>query len=289
MHHAVAAKHQSPLQRQISANEVRAFWRDGVLCLRSIISPEWVAFIREGIEEVRAEPGLYATVFQNERSYSMISLMASEANSKLRKAVFESGVSHIARAMLGDKPVRLVQDQIFYKAGFAPETPWHQDTNGGGFDGDHMIRVWTCVDPAPRDTALEVVRGSHLWNARYRSANDLREYAKDSSTTDSNYFKWEEEPYPRVPDIEAHRDSFDIIGFDVEPGDVIVFNFHALHHAGAGHIGGAQRRAFTLVFGDDTTTLAKRPNMVPSMIDVSGRRYEIGQSIAEFPDLFPSA
>lgn len=56
-----------------------------------------------------------------------------------------------------------------------------------------------------------------------------------------------------LPDIEADRSQFTILGWPVEPGDVIAFHMLALHAAG-GVGGGARRRVFSVrMLGDDVT------------------------------------
>ena len=283
-----ASNQPSALLRDLTAEELLQFHRDGVVCLRKILTPQWVATIRDGVEEQRLNPGPHSTVIQNEAFYALVDQMSAHYNPTLRRVVEQSGAADIVRRILGDARVRLLHDQIFYKeSGYVPETPWHQDTNGACFDGSNIIRVWVPVDPVPRQTAIEVVRASHRWNVSYESPNNLSKYKEDSPNPDSNYFKWNDEPYPKTPDIEAHRDSFDIIGYDVEPGDVVVFNYDLLHHAGAGENQNAKRRAYAMIFSDDSTRLANRPNMVPSLLDVHGQSYQPGQSVAEFPEVFP--
>lgn len=152
-----------------------------------------------------------------------------------------------------------------------------------------MIRTWIPVDPVARQTTIEVVRASHLWNAFYVSGN-LDAYKAEAVNAEANayYFDHSPEPYGQTPDIEAHRDSFDIIGYQLEPGDVAVFNFHLLHHAGAAENSKTKRRALSIVYGDDSVTMRHRPNMVPTQHDAAGRTYADGQSVSEFPDLFPA-
>ena len=49
---------------------------------------------------------------------------------------------------------------------------------------------------------------------------------------DWSYFSGvRDQSLPPVPDINANRDSFDIIGWHYEPGDVLLFHGHVLHSA----------------------------------------------------------
>ena len=280
----------APLKRAITDEEITRYRRDGVVCLRDVLTSEWIDTIRAGIEEQRAAPGPYATIFQTERSYAIAEQLSSNFSDKLRRAVQQSGVGQVAQEMLQAPRVRLLHDNIFYKdAGDILETPWHQDTANSCFDGMNMVRIWIPVDPVARQTAIEVVRASHLWNAFYVSGA-LDAYKADAVNAEANayYFDHSPEPYAQTPDIEAHRDSFDIIGYQMEPGDLVVFNFHALHHAGAGQNSQTKRRVLSIVCGDDSVTMRHRPNMVPTQPDVAGQAFADGQSVSEFADLFPA-
>jgi ectoine hydroxylase-related dioxygenase (phytanoyl-CoA dioxygenase family) len=58
---------------------------------------------------------------------------------------------------------------------------------------------------------------------------------------------------PRLPDIEASRDDFDLVSWAVEPGDVVVFHANVLH-GGAPTRPGRRRRTVSLrYFGADAT------------------------------------
>ena len=288
--HVATMTSAAPLKRAITDQEIQQYRRDGVVCLRDILTSEWIDTIRAGIDEQRERPGPYATIFENERSYALAEQLSSNFNDKLRRAVRQSGVGQIAQEMLQAPQVRLLHDNIFYKdAGDIMETPWHQDTGGGCFDGMNMVRIWIPVDPVARQTAIEVVRASHLWNAFYVTGN-LDAYKAEAVNAEANayYFDHSPEPYAQTPDIEAHRDSFDIIGYQLEPGDVVVFNFHLLHHAGAAQNSPTKRRVLSIVCGDDSITMRRRPNMVPTRLDVAGRTFADGQSVSDFPELFPA-
>jgi hypothetical protein len=161
--HVATMTSAAPLKRAITDDEIQQYRRDGVVCLRGILTSEWIETIRAGIDEQREAPGPYATIFESERSYVIAEQLSSNFNEKLRRAVRQSGVGRIAQEMLGAPRVRLLHDNIFYKdAGDILETPWHQDTGGGCFDGLSMVRIWIPVDRVARQTAIEVVRASSV-------------------------------------------------------------------------------------------------------------------------------
>jgi len=62
-----------------------------------------------------------------------------------------------------------------------------------------------------------------------------------------------------LPDIEGHMDDFDIIHFDVEPGDVIVHHYRTVHGAGGNHSRYQVRRAASLRYCGDDIRFQTRP------------------------------
>jgi len=282
---------KSPLLREISDEERAQFLRDGVVCLRKVIDPRWVELARQGVEELRAAPSPYATVVDNDPLYFYVDQMPSLHDDRLRRVAMESGTAEIAKRMYDTVAMRWMFDQIFYKgAGPVAETPWHQDTAYSPFDGMNIIRVWMPLDPVPRETTIEVVRASHLWNVVYATAMPKVLVDNKDSTRVSkfDYLDKKEELLPFVPEIESNRDSFDIIGHAVDPGDAVVFNYHVLHHAGAGMNPHAKRRALAILYADERTSFKTRANPVPGPIEHAGKTWHDGQTLADFPELFPT-
>lgn len=281
---------KTALLREVTFEERQQFLRDGVVCLRKIIDPKWIETAREGMEELRQAPSPYSTVVDAGNLYFYVDQMPSLHNDKLRRVAFESGTADIAKQLSGTPSMRWLYDQLFYKgSGQVAETPWHQDTAYAYLEGMNIVRVWMPLDSVPRETTIEVVRASHLWNVVYATAQVkvLEENKENTTTGKFDYLAKQAEALPAVPNIEAHRDSFDIIGYAVEPGDVVVFNYHILHHAGAALNAQAKRRAFAVLYADDQVTFKRRPNLVPGPIEHAGKSWTDGQTLADFPEIFP--
>jgi len=277
--------------RDVTPEEKARFQLDGVVCLRRILDPAWIELIREGMEELRRAPSPYATVVDADPLYLYVEQMPSLHNAKLRRVALASGAGDIAKQLLGKPALRWLYDQLFYKgSGPVAETPWHQDTAYGFIDGMDILRLWIPVDPVPRETTIEVVRASHLWNVEYATTTVkvLEENRDKTSTSRFDYTAKQAETLPAVPDIEARRASFDIVGHAVDPGDVVAFNYHILHHAGAGMNPHAKRRALAILYADDDVTLRRRPNPVPDPIAHAGGTWRDGQALREFPEAFPA-
>src|SRR5581483_9549384 len=73
-----------------------------------------------------------------------------------------------------------------------------------------------------------------------------------------------------LPDIDADRDAFPILGWELEPGDAVFFHMLTLHAAG-GVEGGRRRRAFSVRFiGDDVTHAPRAWRTSPEFPGLAG-------------------
>jgi Phytanoyl-CoA dioxygenase (PhyH) len=117
-------------------------------------------------------------------------------------------------------------EETFLKRGVAGRTAWHQDTPYVPWDGEHWVNCWISFDALPKGRAIEVVRGSHR-GPKYEDAFGVYkgDAAKQAGVSESGR--------PFLPDIEAGRDTdnspWDIVSFDIEPGDVVFFHPGSLH------------------------------------------------------------
>lgn len=151
----------------------------------------------------------------------------------------------------GSERVWYFAEEIFLKkGGNAARTVWHQDTSYLPWAGDHWANAWITFQTLPKKNALEIVRGSHR-GPRY-DGSTFRDPDKPTEALHGG------DAWPRMPDIEAERKlnpgAYEILSWDIEPGDVLVLHPGALH--GGGPIDAATPERNTLVlrfFGDDAT------------------------------------
>ena len=93
---------------------------------------------------------------------------------------------------------------------------------------------------------------------------------------------------PLVPDIEARRDSYDILGWDYEPGDVLLFHGNILHSALGDVVSENPRRAHaTLWAGRDVRYLHRLGQVIPDPVALYEHEPRSGQLLSDFPDVFP--
>ena len=291
--------------RPVSPDEVEAFNRDGAILLTGILDDQWTQILAEGLEYANDHPdGMSAGVSMPLR----IDQFPASHSPKLKTLMDQSPIAEIVGSVL-NAPVRFYMDQMFYKpAGLMAPSAWHQDTCYYNVDGHQLVRAWVCADPAPRNVSLEVLRGSHLWNITYRppvgldprtdpeGAALLNERFNSGKTLIGKeaFEKWTyfdsflDPDLPVLPDIERSRDSFDIMGWDYQPGDVILFHGNTVHSARGGvELPHPRRSHASLWAGPDVHYLKRRSQSIPDPKALYDHNPQNGQTLSEFPDVFP--
>lgn len=290
--------------RPITSAEIETFQRDGAVLVKGVLAADWVELAREGLDAAIEEPD----VMSAEVGVRVDQFPASRAEG-LRRIIAESPVAEIVGRALRS-PVRFYMDQLFYKpAGPISPTPWHQDTCYYNIDGQDLIRAWLSPDRIARDASLEVVRGSHLWNVTFRplagrnpeldreaqtvqrdAANDRPMLGTDSYENWNYWSGVRDMSLPPVPDIESHRDSYEILGWDYEPGDIILFHGNILHSARGDIITSVPRRSHASLWaGSDVRYLHRKGQIIPDPVALYAHQPKTGQHLSEFPDVFPLA
>ncbi len=291
----------------ISSSEIAAFNRDGAILLPNVLDDDWVQTLADGLEFANAHPdGMSAGVSMPLR----IDQFPASHSPRLKDLMDNSPIAEIVGSIL-QAPVRFYMDQMFYKpAGLIAPSAWHQDTCYYNVDGQQLIRAWVCADPVPRNISLEVLRGSHLWNVTYRppvgmdpdsdpeGATLLNEKFDRGETLigKESFEKWTyfdsflDPSLPALPNIEKSRDSFDIMGWDYAPGDIILFHGNIVHSAlGGVEMPHPRRSHASLWAGPDVHYLKRRSQSIPDPKALYDFDPQTRQTLSEFPDVFPVA
>ncbi|MGA1757832.1 MAG: phytanoyl-CoA dioxygenase family protein [Pseudomonadales bacterium] len=291
----------------ISVDDIEAFHRDGAVLIKNVLSKDWLDLLERGIEYIQHHPdGMSAGVGMPLRIYQF----PASHSADLDQVMKASPISEIVGRVL-ERPVRFYMDQMFYKpAGEMFPSAWHQDTSYYNIEGDQVVRAWVCVDPVPRDASIEVVRGSHRWNITYRppvgmdpktdpegaaaleaayAAGDIL-IGREAHASWTYFDSFLDPALPQLPDIESSRDSFDILGWDFAPGDVLLFHGNILHSARGGAVLDHPRRAHaSLWIGPDVHYLRRRSQAIPDPIQLYDYHPLDGQPLADFDEVFPIA
>lgn len=226
------------------ASQIAQCRRDGALCLRGVFDAGQIAVVRDVVERMLAAPGPFGQTASRPGEPEFFEDFCNwQRFPEVLDVVRASGLGQIAGRLMATAQVRLYHDHVLVKQpGAQQRTPWHQDQPFYNIEGRDNLSVWIPVDPVTRSTTLEFVAGSHdgTW---YLPTTFLDQEAK-----------W----FPRgsmreVPPIEDERDRHHILGWELEPGDAVVFHMLTLH-AAAGNSMTTPRRALSLrLIGTDIT------------------------------------
>jgi ectoine hydroxylase-related dioxygenase (phytanoyl-CoA dioxygenase family) len=255
---------------------IAAFRRDGAVCVRSAFTAEQVALVERGIERNLASPSERALVASKDSDAGRFveDFCNWQRVAEYERFIRESPAAAIAGQLMGSRQVRLYHDHMLVKEpGTRQPTPWHQDQPYYNIAGTQTCSLWMPVDPVSRPATLEFVAGSHLgpWLMPRTFMDSQARWFPEGSLRD-------------LPDIEADRDAFPIVGWQLEPGDGVFFHILTLH-AAAGVEPGRRRRAFSLRFlGDDVVHAPRAWRTSP---EFPGLADQLGEGEPMHHPLFP--
>ena len=245
------------------------FQRDGVVFLRGAFDQKWIDVLRDGIEDNIAHPSERGRIWDKDeegRSCFYDSQVWRDIPG-YKSFAMESPSAEIAGKLMGSSSVNFFFDAVFVRTpGAQFRTPWHQDEPYWSVEGFDTCSIWMPLVPVEKKSALEFVRGSHLWKQKYRQEN-FGALTKD--TRDQVVFR-DDDSVP-FPDVENNRDEFDIVSWDMEPGDCVAFNARIIH-GGSGNLSeGRDLKVFnTQWLGDDVRVKFREEGMDPDQTKIMG-------------------
>lgn len=263
-----------------AAQEAReAFKALGAVCVRQVFEPKWVSLVARGIAKNLEQPsqhsenlgeglgkGKYFNDYMNWRKIP-----------EFKDFMYNSPAAQLAGHVMGSKTAILYHDHVLVKGPHCDKkTPWHHDQSYYPVDGIQNCSLWMPVDKVGKENCIRFVGGSHNWGKWFYP----RKFATGKDYPQDNKWKPDREFEP-VPDIEAELDKYEILNWDLEPGDCIIFHMRTLHAAPGNSSENPRRILSTRFLGDDAVK-ARRPWTVSPPVLGGGRS---GQSIAS--DIFP--
>lgn len=240
---------------------IDAWQRDGAVCLRGVLNAGELATLARGVDANLAAPSPRAIVASRpEDPGRFVEDFCNWAdNPDYRATAFDTPLAAVAGRLMGSRTVRLYHDHMLTKeAGTRTRTPWHQDQPYYNIEGLQNVSFWIPVDPVPREATLEFVAGSHRgpWRMPRTFMDQQAKWFPEGSLAE-------------LPDIEADRSAFPILGWALAPGDLVAFHMLTLH-AAAGSAG--RRRVFSLRYlGDDVTHAPRRWKTSPDFPGLADR------------------
>lgn len=250
---------QTQAQMQQAAHDFADY---GVALLRGAFDTEWIARLSAGIDKNIASPTVRGRVW-NRDSQGRACFYDSQAwrcIDEYRDFVLHSPAAAIAAGLLNTTRVNFFFDAIFVRTpGAQFRTPFHQDEPYWSVEGFDTCSIWMPLVAVEKISALEFVRGSHKWKRRFKQTNfgaltgDARDQRIES-----------EDAGDAFPDVENNRGDYDIISWDMAPGDCVAFNGRIIH-GGSGNLapGRALQVFNTQWLGDDVRVCFRTEGMDP--------------------------
>jgi ectoine hydroxylase-related dioxygenase (phytanoyl-CoA dioxygenase family) len=233
-----------------SQPQVDSFQTEGAVVLRQLLEPRAVELLKRGIDANLAHPSPRAKVASNrdDPGFFVEDFCCWQQNEHYRRVIFESPLGEVGARLMQSRSARLYHDHMLTKEpGTLQRTPWHQDQPYYNIAGRQNCSFWIPVDPVSRAATLEFVAGSHLgpWLMPRSFMDAQARWFPEGSLAD-------------LPDIDRDRQRHRILGWALEPGDVVCFHMLTLH-AAAGVGAGERRRVFSVrLLGDDIRHAPRR-------------------------------
>ncbi|MEM7288766.1 MAG: phytanoyl-CoA dioxygenase family protein [Pseudomonadota bacterium] len=262
----------------ITEKQVEDFQEFGAVLLKDAFT-DHVETARQAIEENKANPSWRERTYRPDDGSAPFfqDYVVWNQFDGYRSLVKNSGMGEIAARLMRSKTAQIFHDHILVKEpGNSVVTPWHQDQPYYLVEAEKTVSFWVSLDPVPRERTIEYIAGSHKWEKSFRPDRFDGTPLFDNDTSE------------QVPDVDALRDNYSILGWAVEPGDAVAFSFRTLHGAPA-NASPTRRRVISIRWVGDDAVFAERPGKTspafPDLDYVPGTPFE-GD---EFPVLFTEA
>ena len=215
-------------QRKLSEEEVVSFRTNGVVKVSEAVDPSWIPELLAVADEQLTKPSKWVNDVNAAASENRLftDRYLWRHNDVIHRFVHDSGCARLAAQAMGSNSARFYFDHLLIKKVNTPTiTPWHQDAPYWPFRGKQIASIWLALTPVTVEgSGMEFIRGSHL--------DDVYYLPEVFGGADNKSGQWaNEQQGVAVPDIDANREEYDIVSFDMAPGDALIFSAWILHGA----------------------------------------------------------
>ncbi len=311
------------LNADLSQDDRKVFEQDGVVCLRGVLTPEEVEHLRRAVDrqigglgtsrtgydfealarqvwdtgravetgaadrfdmarmkdmvraDAQARP-LQEDFQQHDEGMFFYDVAAWKNDCGVREVAFDSALPEIVSQLMDAAYVNFWEDTTFVKAPHTRQkTAFHQDLAYFQIEGDQCVVVWIPLDAASLENGvMQYVRGSHRWGETY-APNVFVSQTPFAASLEK-----------KCPDIESAPEDYDIVSFDVAPGDVIIHHVKTVHGAG-GNPTDRWRRAVSFRYCGDKIRYFDRPGAIPQVGVTHGLKDGDRLFSADYPVVWP--
>ena len=215
-------------QRKLSEEEVVSFRTSGVVKVPEAVDPSWIPELLTVADGQLTKPSKWVNDVNPAASENRLftDRYLWRHNDVIHRFVHDSGCARLAAQAMGSNSARFYFDHLLIKKVNTPTiTPWHQDAPYWPFRGKQIASIWLALTPVTVEgSGMEFIRGSHF--------DDVYYLPEVFGGADNKSGQWaNEQQGVAVPDIDANREEYDIVSFDMAPGDALIFSAWILHGA----------------------------------------------------------
>jgi len=258
---------------------IEDYQNNGATLLKNIIDLKWIKELKVGVKKNFENPSKYKCVYEKNNGKELFYDDYCNWNriNEYKNFIFNSNIAKIAKQLMKSKKVNLFHEHVLIKENNSEKkTPWHQDQSYYCVNGKDNCSFWIPLDPVKKNTSPEFVSGSHNWNKQFLPT---KFFGYD--------YEQKDDEFENVPNIEANRNKYKILSWDLNLGDAIVFNFATIHGAPENKSIN-RRRAFSVRFtGDDSTYIKRKGEMSPPFPELNLKNGD-KLDCETFPVLIPS-
>lgn len=207
----------------LSQEQIDTYNEDGVVVLRNVFSPEWLEVVQKSVDYGRANPGpMYIDYSKDTKPGSYCADMwIWRENDYMRDFIFNSPAAQMAGEAMQANSVALITDNwMVREAGAVNRAPWHQDNPYFDVSGDWCV-LWMGLEPVGKGGGVAFLKGSHKWERKFMPLS-FSGSGQKAPTADG---------YEPTPDFTAELDQYDVLEFELAPGDCMIFDSRTLHGA----------------------------------------------------------
>jgi ectoine hydroxylase-related dioxygenase (phytanoyl-CoA dioxygenase family) len=244
---------------EVNAADIDQFQTDGAVALRGVLDAQWLNKIATAIEDDIKNPGPFYHGYDSDEGLFHGNLRLWESHPAFHDICLNSHLPAIAKEFLRSKKINLLYDQLFVKESrMSQRTRWHNDQPYWPISGEQVVSIWIALDLTTNENGrVEFIRGSHQWQRWFQP----EPFGKTETITE-----YEKNPaYENIPDIEADRDSYEIVSWDLNPGDVYVFHAMTVHGSGGNLLHDRRRRGYTVRYTGDDVVYDQRIGTSPPL------------------------
>lgn len=219
------ATHQASLDELVTAEESDTYRRDGVVCLRHRFDHDWIDLLAEGIDANFHHPSpLFAdNPSPDGKGHYWEDTWVWKRFPQFERFIRESPAAGMAAALMAARRVNYIMDVwLAREAGTIARAPWHHDISYLDLEGT-LCTLWVPLDRVDKTSCVSFVRGSHLWNKLFLRVWFVNHQVDGEPGWVNGHY------YEPPPDIDNHPEDYDIVSFDMEPGDCLIFDLRTVH------------------------------------------------------------